>query len=200
MDVPTHQPHPRNRKLSTLLIIAGIALALIAALLAYILFLMPKPPATTPETATTQQSGESNAAELTAMQRSAANTLRKEDVGTMLSYITAHVSNHNGTVPNKITGTDKNLYVCSVNACDNNDVDRTTFTTAFYTANNVTFVDFDGALTVTDANKLYLMPGAACKSDGRGVSPERSRLSVALAILYAYDQGNNTVEQHCEAL
>lgn len=104
-----------------------------------------------------------------ALQRNSRNTQRKNDVSSMLSVVSEYVSNHSGQLPTSGAGGTFSAMMNDVNL-------------GYYDTTNVSLAS--GAQTnIANEDKLVIVTGAKCDSNGVNAITGNSRQYVALYTL-----------------
>lgn len=124
-----------------------------------------------------------------ALQRSARNTQRKNDVSAISAAIANYIDNNGGALPANIGGTNSPLQICGSSCATGN---TETATLGYYVATDVS-IGTSPPATQTDAD-VYLDLGYGCNANNTGVGNATPR---TVAVLYAVESSTSTVSQQC---
>ncbi len=186
--LPSHSPEPSRNNGLMLIAVAAVLLILVAIVT---FFLWPRPQPTS-----SPAEEQASAADLEAVERTQKNTDRTHDATNISASIAEFMANNLASLPTRATATDQELTLCGT-VCDSSSV---ALTLVHFQASNATFKDFSAALTVPDADTVYLVAKGQCKTDGMGISSVPSPSNREMAVLYGLDAGSGKIEQHCQGL
>ena len=186
-------PIPPQRHIARWIAIAVGLLILFTLVL--LVAIWPKPQAPTESPATTTGLSQSDTSTL---HRAQQNTQRKNDAIAIAAGTEEFMSNNMGSLPSSTSGTDANLLLCG-SECTGTDSSNAKIKLGIYKAQDISFQGWYDKLKVPDANTVYLVRAGVCTTDETGLSA-RVGSTRELAILFALDAGDGSMEQHCQGL
>lgn len=172
---------PRKKKL--LFRVVAVVAVVGVGVGTYFLWPVPQPAPPAPENLNNSVS---------TLQRLQNNTQRKSDASKIASGIQEFMSNNQGALPTQVSAAGHELTLCGANCADGHSL-----TLGYFTADGVSFKDFDASLAVPDAETVYLVTKGKCTDDKKGISAAMSTNPRAVAILFGLDSGNGQLEQSC---